>query len=342
MVSAALLGLSIVGPLQGQETEIQGPQEMTAYIGQQLIGSPAPAMVVETIDGDLIDLGALYGNKAVYLKFWATWCVPCREQMPHFEHAYQAAGPDLAVIGVNIDFNDSLSDVRAVIEEDGVSMPMIMDDGRLAEAFNLRVTPQHVVIGRDGRIRYVGHVADERVDAALREAQASLPSSRREPGARTPGSARYAVGDRLPDLSAVTVDGATFQLLDESDDRPTVLLFTTTWCESYLDNSRPTVAAGCRRVREQVDTLSRTEPRVRWLGVVSGLWATERQVRDYQARYDIQIPLMLDPWGDWFRSFEVSGVPTVLIAAGDGVLVERIEEPFDVMLQRELERVLAP
>jgi len=52
----------------------------------------APRLNLETIDGDVIDLGGLYGRKAVYIKFWATWCVPCRQQMPHFEQAYETAG----------------------------------------------------------------------------------------------------------------------------------------------------------------------------------------------------------------------------------------------------------
>jgi thiol-disulfide isomerase/thioredoxin len=340
IAAAILLGASIIGSVRGQETEVQGPQEMAEYAGRDLIGSPPPPMVVDTIDGESIDLGALYGTKAVYLKFWATWCVPCRQQMPHFEHAHQTAGPDLAVIGVNIDFNDSLPDVRAVINEDGLSMPAVMDDGRLAAAFNLRVTPQHVVVGRDGVIQYIGHLADEKLDTALREAQAPLPPSGQERDASTPVIVRYAVGERLPNLSAVTVDGATFQVLDEGDSRPTVLVFTTTWCESYLETSRPAVATACRQVREQVDAMARTEPRVRWLGVVSGLWATEPQVRDYQARHEIRIPLMLDPWGEWFRWFEVTGAPTLLVVDSDGVLVERIEG-FDAALEDKLVRALA-
>src|ERR1043165_8702648 len=87
-------------------------QERAEAAGKGLIGSPAPRMVVKTIDGQQIDLGSLYGKKAVYLKFWATWCVPCREQMPHFERTFEAAGPDLAVIAINVGFNDTLEDVQ--------------------------------------------------------------------------------------------------------------------------------------------------------------------------------------------------------------------------------------
>src|ERR1700754_4956066 len=112
-------------------------QERAETAGKGLVGSPAPRMVVKTIDGQKIDLGSLYGKKAVYLKFWATWCVPCREQMPHFERTFEAAGPDLAVIAINAGFNDSLAQVQTYRARMGIKMPIVIDDGKLAEAFNL-------------------------------------------------------------------------------------------------------------------------------------------------------------------------------------------------------------
>ena len=66
-----------------------------------LVGTPAPRLVLKTIDGQTIDLASYYGKKAVYLKFWATWCVPCREQMPHLKHVYEQAGSDMEVIAVD-------------------------------------------------------------------------------------------------------------------------------------------------------------------------------------------------------------------------------------------------
>src|SRR5262249_25053433 len=134
----------------------QTGQERAETAGRGLVGTPAPRLAVQTIEGKSIDLGSLYGKQAVYLKFWATWCGPCRAQMPHFEHTYETADENLAVIGVDTGFNDSLPEVRKAIGEFGLKMPMVIDDGRLAEAFNLRVTPQHVVIARDGSIAYLG------------------------------------------------------------------------------------------------------------------------------------------------------------------------------------------
>jgi len=67
--------------------------------------------------------------------------------MPHFEHAYETAGPDMAVIAINVGFNDSIEAIRGYREQLGITMPIVFDDGSLAAAFHLRVTPTHIVIG---------------------------------------------------------------------------------------------------------------------------------------------------------------------------------------------------
>ena len=100
-------------------------QERALLAGQDLLGKPAPPLVLRTIDGATIDLGRVYGKQAVYLKFWATWCVPCREQMPHFERTYETAGPDLAVIAIDTGFNDSLDEVLQYRERLHIKMPAL-------------------------------------------------------------------------------------------------------------------------------------------------------------------------------------------------------------------------
>lgn len=347
LVSTSLAAAAAAG--DGGEPDTQPPsgQERAQAAGHGLLGTPAPALVVETIDGTSIDLGALYGTKAVYLKFWATWCVPCREQMPHFQRTYETAGPDLAVIAVNTGFNDSLPAVRTVIHDEGLEMPMVVDDGRLAAAFNLRVTPQHVVIGRDGRIAYMGHLADERLDAALRAAQAQSTApgdaNADDAAARTASAAitRYRIGDALPDLSAVTLDGRTFDTRDAADGRPTALVFLSPWCESYLTKSRPALATSCRQVREQVAALASRGDGVRWLGVASGLWSTPDELRQYDEKYEPRIPLTMDESGEWFRAFDVTRTPTIVIADAGGKIVQRIEG-FDAGLAGEIARRFEP
>jgi thiol-disulfide isomerase/thioredoxin len=301
-------------------------QTMAEAAGRGLVGVPAPRVIVETIDGESIDLGALYGKKAVYLKFWATWCVPCREQMPHFEHVYENAGPDLAVIAINAGFNDSVEEIRKYRGQTGITMPIVFDgDGQLGQAFNLRVTPQHVVIGRDGRIRYVGHYADQKLDAALLAARVPAAQDVAAGEARiVVAGPRYAVGDTLPETVVQTLDGQSYPLRSAGGRKATVLVFLSPWCESYLATTRPSVSANCRAGREQVATLAHDQ-RIRWLGVASGLWATPQDLRDYRTKYKPGIPLTLDESGALFREFRVTNTPTVLVADAYGRIARRIE-----------------
>jgi peroxiredoxin len=321
------------------EAQVNAAQTRAETAGRSLIGTPAPGFALETIDGDAIDLGELYGTKAVYLKFWATWCVPCRRQMPHFEETHRAAGDDLAVIAVNTGINDSLDAIEAYRREVGITMPIVVDDGRLAAALNLQITPQHVVIGRDGRIDYVGFLANDRLDAALRAARESVPAGERRaaPGPG-PGAAPLSAATRVPDLTAIALDGRTVHARDAGDARATAFVFMSSWCESYLANQRPEMGVECRRVREQVAALSRSEPRVRWLGVAIGVWGTQDELRDYAAEHDLQIPLLLDETGVWFRSFGVASFPTIVIADSGGNILRRVTG-FDGNLAGEIDRL---
>jgi thiol-disulfide isomerase/thioredoxin len=351
---ALFVGSATAVPARGEATG----QQRAQAAGRAILESPAPRLTLKTIDGEVIDLGSLYGKKAVYLKFWATWCVPCRQQMPHFEHAYQTAGPDLAVIGINVGFNDSIEAVRAYRKKLGITMPIVFDDGSLDAAFHLRVTPTHVVIGRDGRIQYVGHLADKELDDALMAARAAGPAATgAAAGAGEQGAARasrtsanhaspnsdpppIAVGDLLPRRSLRTLDGQRFELQhgelqhgglpqgESAQGAPprklTVLVFLSPWCESYLATTRPEVSATCRSAREQVSALS-GDPQLRWLGIASGLWANSEDLRQYRAKYQVTIPLTLDASGEVFRTFRVNDVPTVLIADAGGRVLRRIE-----------------
>lgn len=316
--------------------EITG-QQRAQTAGRDLLGTPAPRLVLNTIDGEAIDLGSLYGKKAVYLKFWATWCVPCRQQMPHFEHVYETAGSDLAVIAIDVGFNDSIEAIRDFRKKLGITMPVVFDDGRLGNALHLRVTPTHIVIGRDGRIQYIGHLADHDLDAALTAARTAArtaaPSAAGMSSTSLGGAVTLAtkdpspigIGDLLPTQSLRTLDGQRFELRPKLGQRPvTALVFLSPWCESYLATTRPEVSASCRRTREQISALA-SDSRIRFIGIASGLWADRADLRKYRAQYQVSIPLALDESGAEFRAFRVNNVPTILVADADGRIVRRIE-----------------
>jgi peroxiredoxin len=306
-------------------------QERAEAAGASLIGTPAPAVKLTTIDGQTIDLARLYGHKAVYLKFWATWCVPCREQMPHFEHAFEQEGSDLTIIAINAGFNDSVEDIRTYRQKLGLKMPIVLDDGTLGGALNLRVTPQHVVIGRDGKILYIGHFVDEKLEAALKAARAepahAVPTSMTSMPARSAASAT-APGVMVHDLSIRTIGGESLPLRDPAGSRSTVVMFLSPWCESYLAESRPARAAQCRSAREQSEALAKTS-NARWIGISSGLWSTSDELIKYRDEQHIAIPLSIDESGATFREFAVKEVPTFLVIDSKGRVSRRIDKVAD-------------
>lgn len=286
---------------------------------------PLPRLT--TIDGESIDLSVLRGRKAVYLKFWATWCSPCRKQMPHFENVSRTADDELEVIGVNIGFDDTVEQIKSYRRELGLTMPLVRDDdGSLAGLFGLRVTPQHVVIGKDGRIQYVGHLAGAELDAALARARRSGPTDGTPESVAQAAAAPQVVriGGVVPAAKLRTLDEDEVVLKDPAGKRRSVLAFLSPWCEEYFKETRPQSSAQCRALREQLVASGRDRS-VRWVVIASGLWASEQDLRDYRDKHGIPVPMTLDRNGALFRRFGVHRVPTVIVVDAEGRVVRRIE-----------------
>ena len=311
-------GASVAAPPPAKaQAQAKAPsgEDIAEAAGASLIGKYAPSLTLTTLDGKKIDLAKLYGRKPVYLKFWATWCVPCRLQMPHFENVERTLGRDIEVVAVNADFNETPDVVRRYRQAMGLTMPIVIDDGRLADALHLRVTPQHIVIGRDGRILHVGHLADAKLDNALKQAIAE-PAAAYAPE-RSRGRAS---GGAVQASALTTLDGETVALGARA--RPTVIFFFSPWCESYLKTSRPVMAEACLAQREQASKLAASHG-ARWVGVAAGLWATRQDLADFQRKHALPMPLAFDETGAVFRRFKVADVPTFLVLDRTGRVVAR-------------------
>jgi hypothetical protein len=171
----------------------------------------------------------------------------------------------------------------------------------------------------------VGHLADDHLDAALAAARtAPIAAHAGDRAAAAPAVQEYQAGDILPPQAPRTLEGQPFPLRDPRAQLPTLLVFLSPWCESYLETTRPALSANCRRMREQVSALS-NESGVRWLGIASGLWATKDDLRDYRKKYGVSMPLALDASGALFREFKVTAVPVALAVDEKGRILRRIE-----------------
>jgi peroxiredoxin len=289
-----------------------------------IVGQPAPLATMTTIDGNTIDLADIYGKKPVYIKFWATWCVPCRQQMPGFETMFERFGGKIQVIAINIGLSDDEASVRAMREKYGLKMPIVMDDGRLASLFQLSVTPQHVLIGKDARFSFVGHAEDKRLNDALDDVIAAKDTAPTAP-ATEHSSSVLRIGDTVQEMTANSIAGTPVKLGGVRPGRIQVVHFFSSWCEWYLEKTRPGTSKACARRRVEIEKIAGKASNVDWLGIAGGPWATTQDLLDYQKLHGVTIPLALDKSGILFRAFGIRSIPTIVLIA-NGRVVQVISE----------------
>lgn len=120
------------------------------------VGTAAPTFHAVTLDSPARPrtLGD-YKGEAVLLNIWATWCPPCRAEMPSIERLYKSYGPKgLKVVAVSIDDPGTAPAIRAFAHDMGMSFEILHDStGQIQQAYQTTGVPETVIIGRDGIIR---------------------------------------------------------------------------------------------------------------------------------------------------------------------------------------------
>jgi thiol-disulfide isomerase/thioredoxin len=116
-------------------------------------GGATPGLELRALDGAGHRL-ADYRGKVVLVNFWATWCEPCRDEMPSMQRLKERlAGKPFAVLAVNLDEPESR--IRQFLSQVKVDFTVLLDPGKkAARAWDARILPASFVIGYDGRIRY--------------------------------------------------------------------------------------------------------------------------------------------------------------------------------------------
>lgn len=136
---------------------------------------PAPDFELQDLAGKKVKLSDLRG-KAVVLNFWATWCPPCRHEIPWFIELQKQYGPHgLAIVGVSMD-QTGRADVTRFAKEMGINYTVVMGDRNLAHAYGgVPALPTTFYIGRDGSIleRVPGLVSRSAIEEKIRAALAT-------------------------------------------------------------------------------------------------------------------------------------------------------------------------
>lgn len=136
-------------------------------------GYRAPGFSLRTLDGESVSLSDLRG-RAVVLNFWATWCPPCRAEMPAFQRLYtRYADRGLMVLGVNATLEDDLAAVFAFRQQYHLTFPILLDEsGQVNRRYRVTALPTTFFIDSRGMIRDVvvgGPLSEAAIEARLSE-----------------------------------------------------------------------------------------------------------------------------------------------------------------------------
>jgi peroxiredoxin len=158
---ALLLGLSLAGTgCTTRQTKTQGGA----------VGTAAPAFALPDLEGNTVRNTDFQG-KVVLLNFWATWCPPCRDEVPDFvrlQSKYRDQG--LAIVGLSLD-QGGARDVRPFVDEYDVNYTMLLAGEKTADEYGgILGVPTTFVLDRNGTIvkRFVGRVSSEAFEEAIR------------------------------------------------------------------------------------------------------------------------------------------------------------------------------
>ena len=156
-ISIALLIIACGTPNEqpSDNTQTATGQPASAQNSSQQQFKKAPDFTLETMEGDMFTLSDHEG-KVVVLNFWATWCGPCRKEIPDFMELYKEMKDDgVLFAGVSLD-EEGWEKVRPYANEMGINYPIMVDDGHVSRQYGpIRAIPTTLIINKKGQVEYV-------------------------------------------------------------------------------------------------------------------------------------------------------------------------------------------
>lgn len=196
ILTALLITLPGCGPREQSAAPAAGTAdpatatETTAGSGELSVGSPMRNFQLEDLEGRSFEFAQMQG-RPVLLNLWATWCGPCRAEIPELQRLHdEHEAEGFAVLGVSVDEAGSRDEIVSFLAERNVSYPNVHDpEGSVAEMFNAYALPTSVLIDRTGKIvwKKIGIIRfeDPELKKAMGVALAPLPGGSQ--GAVAPG-----------------------------------------------------------------------------------------------------------------------------------------------------------
>ncbi|BCB05674.1 redoxin domain-containing protein [Bacillus sp. KH172YL63] len=165
-VVAILIGIFLVNFFQDQQ-EKKAKEEAAQLANESMDlsdaeqglakGDKAPALALETLDGESVRLSDYQGKKVI-LNFWATWCPPCKAEMPHMQKYYEkkAESENVEILAVNLtSMDEGQKAVQQFVDGYGLTFPILMDEtGDAGELYRAFTIPTTYMIDTNGTIQH--------------------------------------------------------------------------------------------------------------------------------------------------------------------------------------------
>mgnify|MGYP006139729951 CR=1 FL=1 len=254
--------------------------------------------------GEILTLNDFKGKQPVYLKFWATWCQPCMQQMPHFQQIQEKYGKEVQVIAINLAVNDQLKDVLKVSNKFNLTMPISLDkSGDLAQNFHLLGTPYHLLFDRQINLVHVTNDSDKALTNKIELLTKNQP---------------------LKHLNEQSFYSSEMKPINFGTSTQAIL-FTATWCDWYFAQTRAEMATGCINAQNLLNRLAKQLPNIEISGQLSRLWTDDNAMKKYRQRFNIKHPLFIDKSNQYFHQLAIKNIPT-LVLIKNGKVIKKITD----------------
>ncbi|MFC4076565.1 TlpA family protein disulfide reductase [Salinithrix halophila] len=162
------------GGTQDQERTKQPPASAFGPAGKEkegpMRGKSVPDLTLPSLDGKTVSLTE--SDKPAIINLWASWCPPCREEMPYLQKAYEQYGKQVDFRMLNLTSRDHPEKMKAYLKKEKYTFPVLLDEtGEAQEAFGVINIPQTFVVDKEGQIIYhhSGSLSKKQIDRIMKE-----------------------------------------------------------------------------------------------------------------------------------------------------------------------------
>jgi len=146
-----------------------GPALLGAQDIGLALGTKAPGVVVDDLDGKPVDLGRYVGKQPMLLEFWATWCPLCRALEPALKSAHERYGRSVQFVAIGVGVNETPASIRRHLAEHPLPFLVLFDaSGAAVRAYQAPTTSYIVVLDKTGKVTYTGAGAEQDIASVLK------------------------------------------------------------------------------------------------------------------------------------------------------------------------------